>query len=89
MTFITIIKKKSLKMKILLFKLTKLFRFSNRKSYIIYIGNVPLILKQETYIQYFAYCYAKKIKYKQNNKNKQQTTLFIMYFHHIVHSESF
>ena len=63
MTFITIIKKKkSLKMKILLFKLTKLFRFSNRKSYIIYIGNVPLILKQETYIQYFAYCYAKKNK---------------------------
>ena len=52
-------------MKILLLKLTKLFRFLNRKSYIIYIGNVPLILKQETYIHYFAYCYAKK---KNNNK---------------------
>ena len=81
MTFITIIKKKSLKMKILLFKLTKLFRFLNRKSYIIFIGNVPLILKQETYIQYFAYCYAKKNINKIIKKN-QQTTLSIAYFHH-------
>ena len=29
-----------------------------------------------------------KIKYEQNKKKNQQTTLSIAYFHHIVHSES-